>query len=528
MLAEINNVIPHSTSDEDIQEIVPEHGNYPELFEPQFEPQPGCSQHQSDNDEIDAPVEKKTSFEVTGRRIVDISFLFKQILDSEKHKLFGCDITDMQVIKEVRKGFISTFTLKCKMCGITQQNHSEDPRNISGITESLDINSALILGAVSSGNGYSTLAEISAAINMPVMAENTYSNYHDIVSDVIYSTAKKVMEEAGKEEAELAKNLEEIDENEVPFITVVADGAWSKRSYNVNYNAASSVGCIVGHRTGKLLYLGVRNKFCSTCDFYNRKEVEIPQHKCFKNWIGTSTSMETDIIVEGFRSSITTHGLKYLTLVGDGDSSVYSKLILTKHYGPQTVITKIECSNHLLRNFSSKLRDISKRRRSASTNALVPVYLRKEVENNAKRLRFAISKATKYRIEENADFQTKVKQLKEDILNAPSHVFGEHAKCDEINYFNCNKKGINVVSSMQECGLYRDIQVCMNRLIIHIESLLYNMNNNLAEHYNSIVCKFVGGERINYSKKNPTDPDVKLLLYHSTKDQNIMGSFIKR
>lgn len=36
---------------------------------------------------------------------------------------------------------------------------------------------------------------------------------------------------------------------------------------------------------------------------------------------------------------------------------------------------------------------------------------------------------------------------------------------------------------MKECGLYRDIQVCMNRLIIHIESLLYNMNNNVAEHY---------------------------------------------
>ncbi|XP_074030785.1 uncharacterized protein [Leptinotarsa decemlineata] len=139
----------------------------------------------------------------------------------------------MQVIKEVRKGFMSTFTLKCKICGITQQIHSEDPRNVSGITESLDINSALILGAVSSGNGYSTLAEISVVINMPMMAENTYSNYHDKVSDVIYSTAKEVMEEAGKEEAELAKNLGEIDENGVPFITVVADEAWSWMRHHI-------------------------------------------------------------------------------------------------------------------------------------------------------------------------------------------------------------------------------------------------------------------------------------------------------
>ncbi|KAG5880691.1 hypothetical protein JTB14_024263 [Gonioctena quinquepunctata] len=337
------------------------------------------------------------------------------------------------------------------MCAITQQIYSEDPRNISETTESMDINSALTIGAVSTGNGYSRLAEISAAINMPMMAENTYSHYHDKVSDGICSTAKKVMEEAEREEAEFARNLGDV---------VVADGAWSKRSYDVNYNAASGVGCTVGHRTGKSLHLGVRNKFCSTCNFHNRKELEIPQHKYFKNWIGTSTSMEADIIVEGIRCSITTHGLKYLTLVGD------------------------------------------ERKRSASTNALVPVYLGKEVENNAKRLRFAISEETKYRIEENTDFKTKVGQLKEVIPNAPSHVFGEHAKCDEISYFNCHEKGTNVVSSMKECGLYRDIQVCMNRLIIHIGSLLYNMNNNGFEHYNSIVSKFVGGKRINYSRKN--------------------------
>ncbi|XP_074040945.1 uncharacterized protein [Leptinotarsa decemlineata] len=117
----------------------------------------------------------------------------------------------------------------------------------------------------------------------------------------------------------------------------------------------------------------------------------------------------------------------------------------------------------------------------------------------------------------------KVKKLKEDILNAPSHVFGEHAKCDEINYFNCNKKGTNVVSSMQECGLYRDIQVCMNRLIIHIESLLYNMNNNLAEYYNSIVCKFVGGKRINYSKKKSYQSRCEAALISFNKEPEYYG-----
>ncbi|CAH1109878.1 unnamed protein product [Psylliodes chrysocephalus] len=78
---------------------------------------------------------------------------------------------------------------------------------------------------------------------------------------------------------------------------------------------------------------------------------------------------------------------------------------------------------------------------SISTNFSVPVYLKNDVEQNSKRLRFAISKATKYRIKENTDFKKKVELLERDILNAPSHVFGEHAECKAINYFKCDKNG---------------------------------------------------------------------------------------
>lgn len=116
--------------------------------------------------------------------------------------------------------------------------------------------------------------------------------------------------------------------------------------------------CIVGFRTGKVLFIGVRNKYCSMCEFYASKNEKSPEHFCSKNWQGSSTSMETDIICDGFKNSLKNHGLKYTTLVGDGDSSVHNKLMEIRPYGPQTVIKKIECRNHLLRNFSSKIRDL--------------------------------------------------------------------------------------------------------------------------------------------------------------------------
>lgn len=48
-------------------------------------------------------------------------------------------------------------------------------------------------------------------------------------------------------------------------------------------------------------------------------------HKCYKNWDGPSTDMETDITVKGFLYSEQMHGVKYAQLIADGDSRVHCK-----------------------------------------------------------------------------------------------------------------------------------------------------------------------------------------------------------
>jgi hypothetical protein len=127
--------------------------------------------------------------------------------------------------------------------------------------------------------------------------------------------------------------------------------------------------------------------------------------------------------------------------------------------------------------------------------------VRKVLESNAQRLRIAVVRATKFRISETNSVSEKVAKLEGDLKNVASHVFGEHAECSKINYFPCsppeNEK--NVVPIMKDCGLYQDIQTCFSRLNLNLHSLILNMDTNTAEHYNSIVCKFVGGKRKNYS-----------------------------
>ncbi|CAH1105339.1 unnamed protein product [Psylliodes chrysocephalus] len=141
------------------------------------------------------------------------------------------------------------------------------------------------------------------------MSQTKYNKCH--ISDAWEQTASKQMAIAAKEEADYAKEIGQIDKNGIPLITVVADGCWSKRSYRSNYNALSGAATIIRHRFGKVLYLGVKNKICSICLANNQIE-----HKCYKNYTGTSTGMESTILLEEFK-----HGIKYAKLISDGDSS---------------------------------------------------------------------------------------------------------------------------------------------------------------------------------------------------------------
>ena len=100
---------------------------------------------------------------------------------------------------------------------------------------------------------------------------------------------------AGKEEKKLAEERNDYHQG-VPAITVYVDGGWSKRSHKHSYNAKSGAAIIIGKATGKLLHVGVRNKYCFACS----QGIPQEKHSCYKNWSASSSEMETDIILEGF------------------------------------------------------------------------------------------------------------------------------------------------------------------------------------------------------------------------------------
>jgi hypothetical protein len=158
---------------------------------------------------------------------------------------------------------------------------------------------------------------------------------------------------------------------------------------------------------------------CQFCEKYLARKMDIPQHTCHKNWDGTSTAMEAQIIVDGFLSSVDMHGLKYKKLVGDGDSSVYNKIKNIKPYGPHFYVEKFECRNH----DCNKIKEFEK---CPKIRCLFRHVLR---------FRTGVISAVRFRKNENMSSGEKISNLKNDILYRPKHIFGCRDQCP--SYF-CN------------------------------------------------------------------------------------------
>ena len=194
----------------------------------------------------------------------------------------------------------------------------------------------------------------------------------------------------------------------VPAITVIVDGGWSKRSHKHSYIAKSGVAIIIGAETRKILYIGVRNKYCAAC----ARNIPPDKHKCYRNWNESSSQMETDIILEGFLEAERVHGVRYTKFIGDGDSSVHSTL-LQNVPGWGHAIKKLECANHACKCYRGALERLVQDNPSYKGSGGLTQRMRK-------RLVTAARSAIRMRSKET-DHTKELASLKQDLQNGPLH-----------------------------------------------------------------------------------------------------------
>lgn len=220
--------------------------------------------------------------------------------------------------------------------------------------------------------------------------------------------------------------------------------------------------------------------------------------------------MESALVVEGFEALKNKYDINICCFVGDGDSSVHKRLC---ERFPTKFIKKIECRNHLMRNFDTKMVAIAK-------NTSLNIISRKMVGKETRRMSIAIRSAVKYRKNENISKNCKVLNLRKDIENIPKHIFGDHTNC--ANYFcnpaeKKNKESVNMIPTLKKDKTYEEIMKNLNRLTQNSDSLIEDIDSNISEQFNSKVAKFVGGKRINYSTgPSYTDRCLLAVIQHNT------------
>ena len=299
----------------------------------------------------------------TDSRIINIGLLNEHLKEVAAHaatcnayqsKVQSLSLEDTMLIGEqARYGMASILAYKCSGCG---QNISfATSRRVNTLCggKYWSSNLAAIWGQMATGGGFNHLQESMSVLSIPVMSKQSFVTTEQAIGKCWWDLFNESMQAAGKAERELAIQQNSYHQG-VPAITVVVDAGWSKRTHKHTYNALSAVGVIFGQKTGNLLYLGVRNKYCSVCIKDPTKE-----HNCFKNWSGTSSSMESDLILEGFLAAEKQHGVRYINFVGDGDSSVYPTLV-SNVPGWGYSIKKQECANHALKCYRASLEQLIK------------------------------------------------------------------------------------------------------------------------------------------------------------------------
>ena len=164
---------------------------------------------------------------------------------------------------------------------------------------------------MATGGGHSSFEEVLATLCVPSLTRQMLTEIEQLLGTLFEQLLLELMVKTGREEKQIAEQNKNYYEG-VPAIKVVIDGGWRKRSHKHFYNANFGVNVIFGAATKKLLFIGIRNKYCAICFIAQKHSLPPPQHMCFKNWSGSSTAMEAGIIVAGFRQSEAIHGVSFL------------------------------------------------------------------------------------------------------------------------------------------------------------------------------------------------------------------------
>ena len=164
------------------------------------------------------------------------------------------------------------------------------------------------------------------------------------------------------------------------------------------------------------------------------------------------------------------HGLRYMKFIGDGDSSVHYNIIASVPYGRH--VEKIECANHAVKFYHSRLANIVKDDPSFGGSGKLTRHVITKITQAAREAITAPS------------CTGDVEALRSDFRNGPTHYFGDHSNCDITT---CLQKNSSYFSQSRleslPSGLFRAIKGASDHIVAKASQLVGNHTSNLCDNF---------------------------------------------
>lgn len=190
------------------------------------------------------------------------------------------------------------------------------------------------MGTLAAGEGLAAIERIIACAGLPCPAASTFWRAVETIAPMLIGLADDSMEKALDEEEERLKResapicvpVDGGDDIEAYALPMLADGAWAKRSKRAGHgNSHLGYGAVMGEM-GKIIGREVKQRSCVKCENAERDKGKAREHKCPRNWIGSSKAMEAgalgDVLIRIMKERRTIPS----PLVMDGDSSTSAQV----------------------------------------------------------------------------------------------------------------------------------------------------------------------------------------------------------
>ncbi|CAN7947863.1 unnamed protein product [Ixodes hexagonus] len=293
--------------------------------------------------------------------IVDIKVLQEFFASTACGK---CRMATVELSKceERQYGLAVKLVLTCTSCDFAESRFSS-PR-VAGEAKitPFEINLRAMKGIQSIGKGATALADFCATLNLSHrgLHHKTFRGHMDTMVQACQSAATAT--EAAS--VEVVKDVYESFLNPAGNVDIIFDGTWKTRGHNSNI----AVGCILELYTGLVLDHVVLSRYCRGCQGAPDPDDDsygdwVINHKCMKNIDCNAGRMEAEAALILFRRSLAKNGLRYTTILSDGDSRTFHALTQDSVYG-YLDIEKKDCLNHVHKRMGAALRTLVEKKKA--------------------------------------------------------------------------------------------------------------------------------------------------------------------